>query len=84
MGQLTTLLGSLAATLTTIAFVPQVVRAWRTRSAKDLSLGMLITFALGVALWVAYGISIGELPIIIANAATLALTLILLGLKLRY
>lgn len=76
--------GALAATLTTIAFVPQVLRAWRTKSVGDLSLGMLLSFTVGVALWIAYGIALGQLPIIVANSVTFALALILLGLKLRY
>jgi MtN3 and saliva related transmembrane protein len=76
--------GALAATLTTIAFVPQVLRAWRTKSVGDLSLGMLLSFTVGVALWIAYGIALGQVPIIVANSITLALALILLGLKIRY
>jgi MtN3 and saliva related transmembrane protein len=77
------LVGTIAATLTTMSFVPQVIRAWRTKSVNDLSLGMLITFTIGVALWMVYGIALGELPIIIANAVTLVLSLMLLSLKLR-
>jgi MtN3 and saliva related transmembrane protein len=82
--ELTQLVGTLAATLTTLAFVPQVLRAWRTKSVADLSIGMLVAFTTGVALWTVYGIALGELPIIIANAVTFVLALILLSLKLRY
>jgi MtN3 and saliva related transmembrane protein len=77
------LIGSAAGTLTTIAFIPQVVRAWRTQSVEDLSLAMLLAFTTGVALWVLYGIETGALPLVITNGATLFLALILLGMKLR-
>lgn len=77
------LIGLAAGTLTTLSFVPQVIRAWRTRSVHDLSLEMLATFNIGVALWTVYGIALGELPIILTNGITLGLALILLVFKLR-
>jgi len=61
-------LGFAAGTLTTIAFWPQLRRAWKTRSADDLSLGMLLTFTTGVVLWLLYGICLHALPTIVANA----------------
>jgi MtN3 and saliva related transmembrane protein len=73
-----------AGTLTTIAFVPQVVRAWRTQSVDDLSLGMLLTFNAGVALWITYGVMVREPPMILTNGVTLFLALMLLGMKLRW
>jgi MtN3 and saliva related transmembrane protein len=79
-----TLLGLLAGTLTTIAFIPQLQQTWKTRSAQDVSLGMLLTFITGVALWLTYGLLLGALPIILANLITLVLTLGILGLKLYY
>lgn len=79
-----TLLGLLAGTLTTISFVPQLLKTWRTKSAKDMSLPMLIYFCMGVFLWLVYGILLQALPIIVANGITLVLALIILGLKLRY
>jgi MtN3 and saliva related transmembrane protein len=79
-----TLIGLLAGTLTTIAFIPQLQQTWRTRSAKDVSLGMLLTFIIGVFLWLVYGLLLGALPIILANLVTLLLTLAILLLKLRY
>jgi len=79
-----TLLGLLAGTLTTIAFLPQLRQTWRTRSAKDVSLGMLLIFISGVALWLVYGLLLGQLPIILANVVTLLLNLGILGLKLYY
>ena len=79
---MTDLLGYLAATLTTLAFIPQVVKSFRTRSVNDLSLAMLVTFTIGVGCWLVYGILIGAAPLIAANAATLACGLVLLWLKL--
>ena len=77
-------LGLIAGTLTTIAFVPQVIKTWRTRSGRDISLGMFLLFSAGVALWLAYGIAIASRPVIIANALTLMLAMTVLGLKLYY
>jgi len=76
------LIGMIAGTLTTIAFVPQVWRAWKTRSTGDISLGMYLVFTAGVAFWLAYGLMLGAWPIIVANSVTLALTGTVLGLKL--
>jgi MtN3 and saliva related transmembrane protein len=76
------ILGFLAGTFTTLAFVPQVIRTWRTGSADDLSLGMLLVFNTGVCLWLAYGLALGAVPIIAANAVTLPLSGLLLVLKL--
>lgn len=75
--------GYLAATLTTAAFVPQVVKTWRTKSAGDLSLPMLIAFTIGVMLWLVYGLALESVPVIAANAMTLSLNLTLVALKLR-
>ncbi len=79
-----TLLGLLAATCTTAAFVPQAVKTWRTKSAGDLSFGMFGMFWLGVVLWLAYGLLIGDLPIIVANVVTLALATTILFQMIRY
>jgi MtN3 and saliva related transmembrane protein len=78
------LIGMIAGTLTTVAFVPQVWRVWKTRSTRDISLGMYLVFTTGVAFWLAYGLILGAWPIIIANLVTLALTGTVLGLKLRH
>lgn len=80
----TDLIGYVAATLTTIAFVPQVLHIWRLRSAHGISLGMYAIFTSGVALWLAYGLLLGAWPLILANAITLALALSILVLKLRF
>jgi MtN3 and saliva related transmembrane protein len=78
------LLGFCAGTLTTLSFVPQVFKAWRSKRCHDLSWGMLITFSAGVTLWLAYGIVLWAAPIIAANAVTLALLITIGLLKARY
>ena len=78
------LIGYLAASLTTIAFVPQAWLTWRTRRAEGVSLGMYLIFTSGVALWLAYGLMLGAWPIVAANTITLGLALFILAMKLRY
>jgi MtN3 and saliva related transmembrane protein len=77
-------LGLAAGTLTTLAFVPQVVRIVRLRHADDLSWWMFGIFAAGVVLWLWYGLREGALPIIATNVVTLALALTILVLKWRF
>ncbi|MCA3000435.1 MAG: SemiSWEET transporter [Burkholderiales bacterium] len=77
-------IGSAAAFLTTVAFVPQVVKIWRSRSAKDISLPMYVVFVIGVAMWLVYGLLLGAMPIIIANCATLLLAISVVVMKLRW
>lgn len=77
------LIGMGAAVLTTVAFVPQVIRTWRTKSARDISLGWLITFISGVVLWLAYGVLLMAWPIIIANIVTFSLVGALFWMRLR-
>ena len=79
-----TLLGLLAGTLTTASFVPQVIKTWRSRSARDISTLWLVTFTTGISLWLIYGLIILSLPIILANGITLALTLLILFFKLLF
>jgi MtN3 and saliva related transmembrane protein len=76
-------IGSIAGCLTTLAYVPQVIRTWRTGSSDDLSYGMLTLFTLGVALWIVYALGIGSPSILGANVITLVLALTLIYLKLR-
>ena len=78
------LLGLAAGSLTTISFVPQVLKIWRTKSGNDVSYGMFLLFSVGVLLWLAYGVILGAIPIIVANAVTLILALIVVALKYRY
>ena len=79
-----TISGLIAGALTTIAFLPQLIKTWKSKSAKDVSIEMLIVFSLGVFLWLIYGIYLNALPIILANLLTLIFNLIILGLKIRY
>lgn len=79
-----TILGYAAGALTTVSFLPQLIRTWRCRSAKEISWGLLLIFTAGVTLWLIYGLELGSAPIIVANAATLALVLLILGLKVYY
>jgi MtN3 and saliva related transmembrane protein len=76
-------IGAVAGLLTTIAFLPQVVRTWRTRSTEDISALMFVLFCSGVALWLVYGLMIAALPVVLANAVTLVLAGSILVLKLR-
>lgn len=79
-----TLLGLVAGTLTTLAFLPQVVKTWRTKSSNDLSVGTLGMICTGVLLWLIYGLLVGDLPIIAANAVTLVLVVSVFVLTLVY
>lgn len=78
------LIGLLAGVLTTIAFVPQLLKIYATKSGKDVSARMFVMFSAGVALWLVYGIMIRSLPVIVANAITLGLALAIMALKVRY
>ena len=78
------ILGLIAGACTTISFLPQVIKTWRTRSAKDLSLGMFSFFCFGVLLWLIYGIMVMDIPVIAANFVTLVLSSTLLFLKLKF
>jgi len=81
---LSDLIGYAAATLTTLAFIPQTLHSWRSRDLSGVSLGMYSLFTAGVALWLLYGVILESWPIIIANAITLALAGSVLFLKLRH
>jgi MtN3 and saliva related transmembrane protein len=77
-------LGLIAGALTTVAFIPQVIKTWKSRHTHDISLGMFAIFSIGVFLWLLYGIQIGATPIVLANLVTLVLALTILVFKLRY
>ncbi|HEY5802124.1 MAG TPA: SemiSWEET transporter [Lysobacter sp.] len=77
-------IGFVAATLTTLSFVPQAVKIIRSKQTQGISLWMYLTFTVGVAFWLAYGLVLMSWPMIIANVITLALSLTILSLKLRY
>jgi MtN3 and saliva related transmembrane protein len=77
-------IGYVAGTLTTISFIPQAWLSWKTRHTAGLSLGMYAIFALGVALWLGYGLLIGARPVIVSNSITLVLALFILSIRLRH
>jgi len=77
-------IGFVAAFCTTTAFVPQLVRVLRLRSARDISLPTFLLFSIGVFLWLVYGILAGSKPVIASNTVTLLLSLSILFLKLKY
>jgi MtN3 and saliva related transmembrane protein len=77
-------IGLIAAVCTTISFVPQLIRIWRLRSAREISLTMFLVYSLGVFLWLFYGILIHSVPVILANAVSLVLSLAMLALKFRF
>ena len=76
--------GYLAATMTTLSFVPQALHTIRTRDTRGISLGMYVVFTAGVACWFFYGIVLGSWPMIVSNLVTLGLSATILAMKLRY
>lgn len=78
------IIGSIAAFCTTVAFLPQVIKVFRTHSVQDISRTMYSIFCLGVALWLVYGIGINSRPVIIANAITLGLAGAVLYMKFKF
>jgi len=82
--EMITILGLLAGVLTTISFIPQVMKTWKFKETKDISLLMYIIFFTGILLWFSYGVLIDNTPIIVANGVSLVLVFIVLSLKIRY
>ena len=82
--ELFTLLGLTAGMLTTVSFLPQVIKTWKMRETKDLSLWMYIVLCTGIILWIIYGILIKDLPLIAANSFSLMLASIILFFKIKY
>lgn len=80
----TELFGFMAATLTTVSFIPQVIQVWRSKQTQDISLGMYAIFTVGILAWLIYGILLGSVPIIIANSITIVLAGSVLAMKLKY
>jgi MtN3 and saliva related transmembrane protein len=77
------IIGAIAATCTTVAFLPQVLHVLRTRDTAAISLGMYVIFCAGLAFWFAYGWMLGSRPMMVANAVTLVLAGAVLVMKLR-
>ena len=78
------LMGYVAGSCTTLAFLPQVLRTWRTRSTDDISLGMFSLMVFGILLWLLYGIAVGDWPLIIADGVSLVFAATILFFKLRF
>ncbi|MBI5235529.1 MAG: SemiSWEET transporter [Deltaproteobacteria bacterium] len=79
-----TILGVAAGILTTVSFLPQVIRTWRTRHTKDISLYMFALLAIGIALWLVYGYIRNDLPLVLANAVSFLFVVIILVFKIRH
>jgi MtN3 and saliva related transmembrane protein len=79
-----TILGLVAGTLTTLSFLPQLLKAWKSRSTHDISIGMFLLLAVGIMLWIVYGIVAADVPVILSNTVTLVFVSLILALKLRY
>ena len=80
---MTELIGLLAAMLTTVSFLPQAILTCRTGNTDGISLSMYLLFTVGVAGWLIYGLLTGSLPVIAANAVTLMIASVILGMKVR-
>lgn len=78
------LLGGIAGTLTTLSFIPQVIKTWRSHSAGDISFGMFLLFSLGVLLWLIYGLEIHSTPVVLANGVTLVLSVSIIVMKICF
>jgi len=81
---LTNLVGYTAAAVGTLLMLPQVVKSWRTKRVEDLSLGMTVLYFLNCLLWLLYGLLITALPMIVANATALVVSIVQVVLKLKY
>lgn len=77
-------LGYIAGSLTTLAFVPQVIQIYKSKSAKGVSLAMFLLFTVGVIMWLTYGLMTKSLPVVAANSVTLLLSLVILFFKYKY
>jgi MtN3 and saliva related transmembrane protein len=82
--QASDILGYVAGTLTTVSLLPQVWRTFRTKDVSGISLRMYFIFTVGIAIWLTYGIVLGEVPMMVANSASLFLACLVLAMKVRY
>jgi MtN3 and saliva related transmembrane protein len=76
--------GYVAATLTTLAFLPQALKTIRSKDTRSISLGMYVVFTIGIGFWLAYGIVLSSMPMILSNIVTLVLSATILAMKLKY
>ncbi len=79
-----TLIGLTAGTLTTVSFLPQVIKTWKSKSTHDISMGMFMTLCLGLLIWVVYGFSINSVPVILTNIISFILAFTVLILKIKH
>jgi MtN3 and saliva related transmembrane protein len=79
-----TWVGTFAGSMTTLSFLPQVIRVWQRRSARDFSYSYLLAFATGVAAWFLYGLLIHSTPVIVTNIATLTLVCAIMAMKVQF
>jgi len=79
-----TWIGLMGGFLTSIAVVPQVVRTWRTKHARDLSIWQPLLLIVGMLLWLVYGVMLGDMPLIAANSFSVACYLLLIAMKINY
>ncbi|MBX2932744.1 MAG: SemiSWEET transporter [Ferruginibacter sp.] len=78
------ILGLVAGTITSITFLPQVIKIWKTKSSKDLSMSMLALLIIGVSMWLLYGILVLDAAIIYTNSMVLTMSLVMLFFKIKY
>jgi MtN3 and saliva related transmembrane protein len=76
--------GYVAAVMTTLAFVPQALKTIRSKDTRSISLGMYVVFTIGIGFWLAYGIVLGSMPMILSNIVTFVLSATILAMKLKY
>ena len=79
-----TIIGLIAAVFTTISLCPQLIKVWKTKSTKDISMGMFSLFCVGVFLWFVYGVLVNDLPIMIANSLAFIQATIIIFFKMKY
>jgi MtN3 and saliva related transmembrane protein len=79
-----TLIGLTAAFFTSIAWIPQVMKTFRTKSTRDISLHLMLVVSIGLSLWLIYGILLEDVAIIISNSVQVPMTYWLLGMKIRH
>ena len=79
-----TIVGLIAAAFTTVALLPQLIKVWKTKSTKDISMGMFTLFSVGVFLWFVYGVYLSDIPIILANSLAFIQAFIILIFKVKY
>ena len=78
------IIGLIAGTLTTAGYIPQIIKGYRTKSMRDVSSLLLVLLGVGMSLWLAYGLLLGSLPLMVSNFVAVMLVIVLLGMKRKY